>query len=51
MKTLDAITRFGGRRELASALGISTQAVAKWGDDVPPQRVPQIEKLLAGREE
>lgn len=42
MKKQDAIKEFGGARYLAIALGISVQAVHKWGDDVPPGRVDQI---------
>lgn len=43
----EAIRRFGGARELAYALGISTQAIAQWGNEVPPLRVYQIRELLA----
>jgi hypothetical protein len=56
MKTRDAIELFGGMgrgggvRQLARALNISVQAVYLWGDDVPPLRSYQIEKLLSERE-
>ena len=46
MKKHDAIEKFGGARYLAIALGISVQAVHKWGDDVPAQRVDQIKAAL-----
>lgn len=47
MKTQDAIQAFGGRRYLAIALGLSVQAVQKWGEDVPKKRVGQIKDALA----
>ena len=31
MNTHDAVQHFGGRRQLAEALGISRQAVEQWG--------------------
>jgi len=46
MKTQDAIEAFGGRRYLAAAINLSVQAVHKWGDDVPAQRVDQIKAAL-----
>ena len=35
----------GGRRHLAQLLGISTQAVYKWGRYVPAARVEQLRRL------
>jgi hypothetical protein len=47
MTTEEALAKFGGsRRRLAEALGISVQAVAQWGAQVPPLRVYQIKELL-----
>lgn len=34
-----------GRRNVAQLLGISTQAVYKWGKQVPAARVDQLRKL------
>jgi transcriptional repressor of cell division inhibition gene dicB len=42
----EAIRKFGGARALAEALGISTQAVGQWGQEVPPLRQYQIMELL-----
>ncbi len=55
MKTLDAINMFGGMgrgggvRQLARALRISVQAVYLWGDEVPPLRRYEIERLMMER--
>lgn len=46
MKTKEAILHFGSARALAEALGISTQAVHGWGDDVPELRGYQIQILM-----
>jgi transcriptional repressor of cell division inhibition gene dicB len=45
MTTREAVRRFGSKRKLAKALGISPQAVSCWGRFVPPLRVYQIEAL------
>jgi hypothetical protein len=47
MTKQEAIRIFGGTRALAEALGISTQAVGRWGDEIPPFRQYQIRELLA----
>jgi hypothetical protein len=47
MKKHEAIRIFGGTRALAEALGISTQAVGRWGEEMPPFRQYQIKELLA----
>ena len=47
MKTAEAIKHFGSIRKLAEALGLSVQAVYRWGEDVPPLRVYQIKDLMA----
>jgi len=49
MTTQEAIDAFGSRRKLAEALGISPQAVWKWGDTVPELRMYQIKAKLAER--
>lgn len=49
MKTQEAIDAFGGVRQLAHALNISTQAIYFWGEDVPELRVYQIKQILAER--
>jgi len=47
MNKRDAIDAFGSATALADALGISFQAVYKWGPEVPPLRAYQIRELLA----
>lgn len=47
MTTKEAIAMFGGsRRKLAEALGISVQAVAQWGGEVPVLREYQIKEIV-----
>lgn len=46
MKTSDAIAAFGSTRKLAERLGLSVQAIYKWGEDVPALRVYQLRDLL-----
>jgi DNA invertase Pin-like site-specific DNA recombinase len=45
MKTLEAIKQFGGVPKIAKALGISVQAVYRWGDFVPPLRAYQLREI------
>ena len=42
MNTEYAIKVFGTRRNLADALGISTQATYQWGDTVPKLRSYEV---------
>lgn len=49
MKTKDVIDHYGGVRQAAQALGISTQAIYGWGEDVPPMRQPHIQVLTNGK--
>ena len=51
MKTTEAINEFGSVRKLALALGVSVQAIYKWGDAVPPLRAYQIRELVQARTE
>ena len=48
MRKEDAIRFFGSATKLARALGISKQAISKWGDHVPEGRDYQIEVLTEG---
>jgi len=48
----EALLHFNNsRRELAEALGVSTQAVQYWSDDgeIPQLRVYQINEIIAKR--
>jgi hypothetical protein len=45
----EAIKIFGGVRGLAEALGISTQAVGRWAEEIPPLREYQINELLTSK--
>jgi len=49
MRTIDAVQYFDGRRALAERLGITTQAVAKWGDSVPEGSAYKLQALTNGR--
>lgn len=48
VKTRDAIAFFGSATKLAEALGITKQAVSKWGERVPEPRDYQIEVISRG---
>ena len=47
MQTNQAIETFGSVANLASALGISVQAVYQWGDTVPKLRTYEIRDLIS----
>jgi hypothetical protein len=49
MRTIDAVQYFDGRRALAERLGITTQAVAKWGDAVPEGSAYKLQAVTNGR--
>lgn len=49
MKTQTAIDHFGGRQELADALGISREATYIWRGEVPYLRQCQLQVITAGR--
>lgn len=40
-----AVNAFGSVRKLAEALGITTQAVYKWGALVPQTAVPELVRI------
>ena len=49
LKTEDAVAHFEGKPiEVARALGISKQAVSKWGEFVPLASALLLEKLTDG---
>ena len=48
MTRQDAIDHFKTVADLATALGITTQAVYDWGDRVPELRQLQLEKITKG---
>jgi hypothetical protein len=49
MRTIDAVQYFNGRRTLAERLGITTQAVAKWGEAVPEGTAYKLQVVTNGR--
>ncbi len=49
MKTAEVLKHFGGVRQAAEALGISTQAVYSWGEEVPAMRQPHIQVVTNGK--
>jgi DNA-binding transcriptional regulator YdaS (Cro superfamily) len=49
MYTDDAVQHFGGRRQLAQALGISRQAVEQWGKLVARGMAYQLQVMTGGK--
>lgn len=49
MKTSDVIEFFGGARQAAEALNVSTQAIYAWGEDVPKTRQAHVELASKGK--
>jgi transcriptional regulator with XRE-family HTH domain len=49
MKTLDAVKHFGGRRQVAEALGVTRQAVSKWGEYVAEGSAYKLQHLTGGK--
>lgn len=49
MKMKDAVSFYGSKRALALALGVSKSAITLWGDQIPPLRSCQLEKLTNGQ--
>lgn len=43
-----AIAHFGGVSKTARALGITPEAVTRWGEEIPQGRAYQIESLTGG---
>lgn len=50
MTIQEAMEALGSKSEIARLLGVSRQAVSKWGDELPPLRVYQIKEILAERD-
>lgn len=49
MKTQSVIDHFGGVRQAASALNLTTQAIYRWGEDVPAARQAHVELATKGK--
>lgn len=49
MKAKDVFDYFGGIRQAAEALGLSTQSLYAWGEDVPRARQAHVELATKGR--
>lgn len=48
MKTVDAVEYFGTKAAVARALGISSAAVAQWGEIVPLTSALLLERISNG---
>lgn len=48
MKKADAVAHFGTQQKLANALGIAPASVSQWGEDIPPLRAFQLERITDG---
>lgn len=49
MKAQDVFDHFGGIRPAAEALGMTTQALYQWGDEVPKTRQAHVELVTKGK--
>lgn len=49
MRTQEAADFFGGKTNLARAIGISPAAVGNWGDEVPASREKSIRMAMRER--
>lgn len=49
MRTKDVVDHFGSVQKVADVLGIFRSAIYQWGEDVPPRRALEIEKLTRGK--
>jgi transcriptional repressor of cell division inhibition gene dicB len=48
MTTDEAIAFFGGRKQMAAALGIGLHGTYRWGESPPRLRQFEIQRLSAG---
>ena len=46
MKKAYVVGFFGGPSATGLALGISSQAISKWGEDVPASRIAHVELVM-----
>lgn len=49
MKTSAVIEHFGGVRQAAEALSLTTQAIYGWGEEVPTSRQAHVELASKGK--
>lgn len=49
MKTQEAITHFGGIKQLAESLGIWPHVIYRWGDHPPMARQYELEVKSGGK--
>ena len=48
MKTADAVALYGTKARLARALGITAEAVRRWGEIVPRGKACELQIISAG---
>jgi len=48
MKKSDAIQYFKSASKVARALGLTRMSVSRWGEEVPPRRAFEIERITNG---
>lgn len=49
MKKEDAVSHFGGKSNLARALGIDPASVSQWGDFIPKGRAYELQALTGNK--
>lgn len=49
MTTKEAIEYFGGKKELAKALGIWPHSIYRWGERPPKLRQFELERITEGK--
>ncbi len=48
MKKTDVVSYFGNTVKVAEVLGVAQSAVSQWGEDIPPRRAFEVERITGG---